>query len=84
LTSWLLKTNFKKTEKGKRIEMRGNLPKYGCRRRDRPVLVTQMLQLFVVRMGRRESSSLNTEDYEEPSLVETDEENSDFDAKRGE
>jgi hypothetical protein len=75
--------NSKNTERGKKIEIRVNLlPKYGCRRRDRPVLVTQMIQSFMVSMRWRESSSLNIEDCEEPSLVQTDEENSDFDAKR--
>jgi hypothetical protein len=63
-----------------RLEIRGNhLPKRGCRRRDSPFLVTQMCQSFVVNMRWRGSSSLDSEECEEPSLVETDE-NSDIDA----
>jgi hypothetical protein len=43
--------NSKKDERGKKIEIGVNLlPKYGCRRRDRPVLVTQIFQSFVVSM----------------------------------
>jgi hypothetical protein len=45
------KTNFKKAKSRKRLEIRGNLPpKYGCRRTDSPVLVTQMFQSLVVNM----------------------------------
>ena len=59
-----------------RLDIRGNLSsKYGYRRRDSPVLETQIFQSFVVNMKWRQLSSLDSEDYEEPSLVETDEEN---------
>ena len=45
------KNNFEETVKRNRLEIRGNvLPKYGCRRRDSTVLVTQMFQSFVVNM----------------------------------
>ena len=70
--------NFKKAKRGKRIETRGNLvPKYGCGR-DSPVLGTQIFQSFVVNMRWRESTSL---ECEQPSLVETGEENWDSDAE---
>jgi len=73
------KTNFKKIKREKRLENRWKLlPKCGCRR-DSPVLVTQMFHSFVVNMRWRESSPLDSEDCEEPSLVETGEENSDLD-----
>ena len=69
------KTNLKKTEKGKRLEIRENLPpKYGCRRTDSPVLMTQIFPSFVVKVRRRESSFLDSEDCEQPSLIESDEE----------
>ena len=78
----LKKTNFKKTERAKRLQIRGNLlPKYGWRRRDSQVLVTQKFQSFVVNMRWRQSSSLDSENCEEPSLVEKDEEYSDIDAQ---
>jgi hypothetical protein len=74
-----LKKNFSKAERGKKIDIRVSLlPKYGCRRRGRQVLVTQMFQSFVVSMRWRQSSSLDPEDCEEPILAETDEENSDI------
>ena len=70
----LTKTNLKKTERGKRLDIRGNLPlKYGCRRRDGPVLMTKMFQSFVVNVRWRQSSSLVPEDCEKPSLIESDE-----------
>jgi len=40
-----------------------------------------MFQSFVVTMQRDESSFLESEDFEESSLVETDEENSGIDAE---
>jgi len=47
----LQKTNLKKTEKRKRLEIRGNFPpKYGCRITDSPVLETQIFPSFVVNM----------------------------------
>jgi len=78
----LTKPNFKKTERRKKIDIGGNLPpKYSCRRRFSPVLVTQMFQSFVGDMRWRQSSSLDSEDCEEPSLLETAKENSDIEAE---
>ena len=51
-TSSPTKTNFKKTERGKRLDIRGNLPsKYGCRRGDSPVQVPQVFHSFVVNVS---------------------------------
>jgi hypothetical protein len=46
-----------------------------------PLLVTLMFQLFMMNMRRRYSSSFDSEDCEEPSLVETGKENSDNDTE---
>ena len=67
----LTKTNFKKTERGKSLEIRGNLPKYVCRGKNSPVMVN---------LRWRKSSTLDSEDYKEPILVETGEEHSNIDA----
>ena len=72
----LTKRDFKKTKRGKRQQIRGNLPKYGCRRRNSSVLVTQKFQSFVMYMRWRQSSSLDSEDCEVPSFVEIGENNS--------
>ena len=67
----LTKTNCKKTERGNKLESRGHLPPNYGYRRDSPVLVTQMFQSFAVNMRWTESPSVDSEDCEALSLVQT-------------
>jgi hypothetical protein len=39
MTAHLIKTNYKKTSRGKRLEIRGNFPNRVCKRRKSPVFV---------------------------------------------
>ena len=73
----------KQTSRGKRLEIRGYFPKYGCKRRNSLVLVKHMFQSFVENMRwiERRIVILRPRRLWGAQSLETDEENSDNDVE---
>jgi len=69
MTARLIKTNFKKTSRGKRLEKTGNFPNTVCKRRKSPVFVVHMFQFIVDEHEMRERREHLSHHPQTPKIV---------------